>query len=295
MTAFEELGTEARDPAGADLDLRSTIELVELMNAADATIPGAVAAAAAAVAGLVDDIAARITRGGRLVYAGAGTSGRLAALDAVECEPTYSVAVIALVAPDDEAEDDRNGGMNAVSRLGATEADVVVGISASGRSPWVVGALEAAHAKGALTACVVCVEGSELAALADREVCVPVGAEVVAGSTRLKAGTAQKLVLNMHLDDLDDPARPDPREPDGRRRAAEREAPRPPALASSPRRRGCPRRRRPTRWPRRTATQRTRSPRSPRRSARRGRGSASAPRSSRDGSCPATSRSSTAG
>ena len=196
MTAFEELGTEARDPAGADLDLRSTIELVELMNAADATIPGAVAAAAAAVAGLVDDIAARITRGGRLVYAGAGTSGRLAALDAVECEPTYSVAVIALVAPDDEAEDDRNGGMNAVSRLGATEADVVVGISASGRSPWVVGALEAAHAKGALTACVVCVEGSELAALADREVCVPVGAEVVAGSTRLKAGTAQKLVLN---------------------------------------------------------------------------------------------------
>jgi N-acetylglucosamine-6-phosphate deacetylase len=197
MTAFDRLGTEARDAAGADLDLRSTAELVELMNAADATVPAAVADASPAIAALVDDVAGRLALGGRLIYVGAGTSGHLAALDAVECEPTFSVPVTALVAPDDEAEDDRDGGARAVEELGVSEADAVVGVSASGRSPWVVGALEAARSRGAFTACIVCVEGSELAALADREVCIPVGAELVAGSTRLKAGTAQKLVLNM--------------------------------------------------------------------------------------------------
>ena len=197
MTEFDRLGTEARDAAGADLDRRSTAELVALMAAQDATVPGAVAAAAPSLVALIDDVAARLGRGGRLIYAGAGTSGRLAALDAVECEPTFSVPVTALVAPDEEAEDDRDGGARAVAELSVSEADAVVGISASGRSPWVVGALEAARARGALTGCVVCVESSELAAIADREVCVPVGAEVVVGSTRLKAGTAQKLVLNM--------------------------------------------------------------------------------------------------
>jgi N-acetylglucosamine-6-phosphate deacetylase len=197
MTDFDRLGTEARDPAGADLERRTTLELVELMSAQDATVPAAVAAAAGNVAALVDDIAARLARGGRLVYVGAGTSGRLAALDAVECEPTFSVPVTALVAPDDEAEDDREGGAAAVAALEVTERDAVVGVSASGRSPWVVGALQTARRQGALTGCIVCVEGSELAGLADRGVCIPVGAEVVAGSTRLKAGTAQKLVLNM--------------------------------------------------------------------------------------------------
>ena len=197
MTAFEELGTEARNTAGADLDRRSTLELVELMNMEDGTVPAAVAGAAPAVAALVDDVAARLVLGGRLVYVGAGTSGRLAELDAAECEPTFSVPVTAVVAPDDASEDDREGGAAEMERLAVSEADAVVGVSASGRSPWVVGALEAARARGALTGCIVCVEGSELAALADREVCVPVGAEVVSGSTRLKAGTAQKLVLNM--------------------------------------------------------------------------------------------------
>jgi N-acetylglucosamine-6-phosphate deacetylase len=197
MTAFDRLGTEARDDAGADLDRRTTAELVELMSAQDATVPGAVAAAGPAIAALIDGVAAQLERGGRLIYAGAGTSGRLAALDAVECEPTFSVPVTALVAPDDEAEDDRAGGAQAVAELAVSEADAVVGVSASGRSRWVVGALEAARAGGALTGCIVCVESSELAAVADSEVCIPVGAEVVAGSTRLKAGTAQKLVLNM--------------------------------------------------------------------------------------------------
>jgi N-acetylmuramic acid 6-phosphate etherase len=208
MTAFEQLGTEARDAAGADLDLRSTRELVELMNAADATVPGAVAAAAPAIAGLVDGVSGRLARGGRLVYAGAGTSGRLAALDAAECETTFSAApgqVVALVAggagldaaAQEAAEDDAASGARALEALGVSADDAVVGVSASGRTPYVLGALEAARARGALTGCVVCVPDSELAALSDHVVCVPVGPEVLAGSTRLKAGTAQKLVLNM--------------------------------------------------------------------------------------------------
>jgi N-acetylmuramic acid 6-phosphate etherase len=208
VTAFEQLDTEARDAAGADLDLRSTAELVTLMNAGDATVPAAVAGAAPAVAELVDALADRLAGGGRLIYVGAGTSGRLAALDAVECETTFSTPpgqVTALVAggtglsaaEQEAAEDDDGAGASELEALGVSEADAVVGVSASGRSPYVRGALEAARPRGALTGCIVCVEGSELAELADLVVCVPVGAEILAGSTRLKAGTAQKLVLNM--------------------------------------------------------------------------------------------------
>src|SRR5262245_41605613 len=192
MTAFDQLGTEARNAAGAELDVRTTTELVELMNAEDATVPAAVAHAGSAVAALVDDVAARLALGGRLVYVGAGTSGRLAALDAAECEATFSVEagrVTALVAgegsasaPEREAaEDDAAGGRSDVERLGLEPADAVVGISASGRSPYVVAAVRAARERGAFTGCVVCVEGSELAAVAEREVCVPVGAEILAG------------------------------------------------------------------------------------------------------------------
>jgi N-acetylmuramic acid 6-phosphate etherase len=199
MTAFDQLGTEARDAARADLDLRSTRELVDLMNAEDATVPGAVAGASAAIAALIDAIVARLRDGGRLVYAGAGTPGRLAALDAAECGPTFAAGdtVLAVAAEREIDEDDDAAGGRAVEALGVSAADVVVGISASGRTPYARGALEAGRAVGALTGCVVCVQGSELAALADHEVCVPVGAELLAGSTRLKAGTAQKLVLNM--------------------------------------------------------------------------------------------------
>jgi N-acetylmuramic acid 6-phosphate etherase len=207
MTAFEQLGTEARDAAGADLDLRSTAELVELMNAEDATVAAAVGAASRAVAALVDDVAARLALGGRLLYVGAGTSGRLAALDAAECEATFSVEpgrVTALVAGEgasstleqEAAEDDAAAGRADVERFGPGPADAVIGISASGRSPYVLAAVAAARDRGALTGCVVCVEGSELADVAGREVCVPVGPEILSGSTRLKAGTAQKLVLN---------------------------------------------------------------------------------------------------
>jgi N-acetylglucosamine-6-phosphate deacetylase len=197
VTAFDQLGTESRDAAGADLGLRSTLELVELMNAADATVPVAVGAAAGDIARLIDAVAERLASGGRLVYAGAGSSGGLAALDAAECEPTFAVPVTAVVAPGQEDEDDGDAGADAIDALEVSAADAVVAVSASGRSPWAVGALAAARRRSAVTGCIVCVRGSALAAIADHEVCVPVGSEVIAGSTRLKAGTAQKLVLNM--------------------------------------------------------------------------------------------------
>lgn len=199
MTAFDQLGTEARDAAGADLDLRTTRELVELMNTADATVPTAVAGASTQVAALIDAVVTRLAAGGRLVYAGAGTSGRLAALDAAECGPTFGAGdvVLAVSTEQESEEDDAEAGARAITALGVSTADAVVGISASGRSPFVRGAVGTARAAGALTGCVVCVHGSELAGLSAHEVTVPVGAELLAGSTRLKAGTAQKLVLNM--------------------------------------------------------------------------------------------------
>jgi N-acetylmuramic acid 6-phosphate etherase len=204
---LDDLPTERRDPAGADLDLRSTRDIVRLMGEADATVPHAVAAAEEALAGAIDEIAARLARGGRLVYVGAGTSGRLALVDAVECQSTFGLdpgRVVALVAggadstatAQEHAEDDAEAGAAEVKAVAVADRDAVVGISASGRTPYVLGALEAARRAGALTVGVVCVEGSPIGAIADREVAVVVGAEVLAGSTRLKAGTAQKLVLN---------------------------------------------------------------------------------------------------
>jgi len=204
---LDELATEGHDPAGADLDLRSTGELVRLMGEADATVPGAVAAAQEALTGAVDEIAARLARGGRLVYVGAGTSGRLALVDAVECQSTFGLEVgrvVALVAggaesaatAQEQAEDDGEAGAGEVRALGVSEIDAVVGVSASGRTPYVLGALEEARRAGALAVAVVCVEQSRAGSLADHEVAVVVGAEILAGSTRLKAGTAQKLVLN---------------------------------------------------------------------------------------------------
>jgi N-acetylmuramic acid 6-phosphate etherase len=204
---LDELPTEGRDPAGADLDLRSTAELVRLMSQADATVPHAVASAGEALAAAIDEIAARLARGGRLVYAGAGTSGRLALVDAVECQSTFGLdpgRVVALVAggaestatAQEHAEDDAEAGAADVMAVVVEERDAVVAISASGRTPYALGALEAARGTGALTVGVACVEGSPLGALADHDIAVVVGAEVLAGSTRLKAGTAQKLVLN---------------------------------------------------------------------------------------------------
>ena len=205
--SLDELTTEAWNAAGADLDLRPTSELVELMNAEDATVPAAVAAASESIAAAVDEIAARLLRGGRLIYVGAGTSGRLAAVDAVECESTFSTTpgqVLALLAGgaagtaavQEAAEDDDGAGAAELEACDVGPADAVVGVSASGRTPYVLGALSAARRAGALTVGVVNVHGSPVAKLVDHEIAVVVGAEVVAGSTRLKAGTAQKLILN---------------------------------------------------------------------------------------------------
>jgi N-acetylmuramic acid 6-phosphate etherase len=183
-----------------ELDLRTTRELVGLLNTEDATVAGAVAEAGDALATAIDAIAEQLARGGRLIYVGAGTSGRLAALDAAECGPTFGSRpgeVVAVVAGDDEdAEDDRVAGVADLAALAVGGDDVVIGVSASGSTPYTLAALEAAGEAGALRIAVACVRGSELAGLAEHEIAVVTGPEAVAGSTRLKAGTAQKLVLN---------------------------------------------------------------------------------------------------
>jgi N-acetylmuramic acid 6-phosphate etherase len=182
------------------LETRTTRELVTILNVEDATVAGAVANAGDALAAAIEQIAARIARGGRLVYVGAGTSGRLAALDAAECGPTFGSPpgeVVAIVAGEGEdAEDDVERGEADVQALGVGAEDAVVAVSASGSTPYTLAALEAARAAGALCVAVVCARGSALGTLAEHEIAAVVGPEVVSGSTRLKAGTAQKLVLN---------------------------------------------------------------------------------------------------
>jgi N-acetylmuramic acid 6-phosphate etherase len=205
--SLDELVTEARGEGATDYDARPTLELVELMNREDATVAAVVGAAAPELAAAIDAIVDRLERGGRLVYVGAGSSGRIAALDAAECESTFSsepgqvTALLAggpLASPleQEAAEDDAEAGARELRALEVGPGDAVVAISASGRTPYAVGALRAAAEAGALTVCVVSVPDSELARLAEHELAVVVGPEFVAGSTRLKAGTAQKLVLN---------------------------------------------------------------------------------------------------
>jgi N-acetylmuramic acid 6-phosphate etherase len=199
--------TEARVAAHADLDLRSTRELIDLINDEDAKVPTAVRAAAPDLAHAIDAIVSRLERGGRLVYVGAGSSGRLALVDAAECGPTFGIPpeqVVALVAggptalavAQEAAEDDEQAGAEDVAAAGVGPDDAVVALSASGRTPYVLGAARAARAAGALTVGVVCAPGSELGRVVDHLVVAVVGAEVLAGSTRMKAGTAQKLILN---------------------------------------------------------------------------------------------------
>ena len=190
--------TEAHEARLADIDLRSTIELVELINDEDAHVAPAVREAAPELAAAIDAIVERLEQGGRLVYVGAGTSGRQAIGDAAECGPTFGVdgRVLAVAVVDEADEDDELAGAVALGHVGVSAADAVVALSASGTTPYVLGAVRAAADAGALTVAVVCSHGSPLGAAADREIAVVVGPEVIAGSTRLKAGTAQKLVLN---------------------------------------------------------------------------------------------------
>jgi N-acetylmuramic acid 6-phosphate etherase len=191
--------------AETEYDLRTTAELVDLINRRETSVPSAVRIAAPAIIRVVDTVVDRLGRGGRLIYVGAGSSGRLAELDASECLATFGADdVVALVAgglgaPPLEAaaaEDDRDAGAADLRVLAPTPDDVVVGVSASGRTPYVSGALEAASEAGSYTVALACTVGSEHAALADDAIEVAVGPEFLVGSTRLKAGTAQKLVLN---------------------------------------------------------------------------------------------------
>jgi N-acetylmuramic acid 6-phosphate etherase len=175
-----------------ELDLRPTKELVRLINVEDATVADAVAKATDVIAKAIDEIVERLDRGGRLVYVGAGTSGRIAAADAVECGPTFSTDLISAVTTDVEAEEDDAE----LAQLDVGPRDVVLGVSASGRTTYTLGALARARQTGALTIALACVRDSELGRAADLAIEADVGPEVIRGSTRMKAGTAQKLVLN---------------------------------------------------------------------------------------------------
>ncbi|MFF4606873.1 N-acetylmuramic acid 6-phosphate etherase [Streptomyces sp. NPDC001339] len=205
---LDTLTTEAFRPDLADIDHRSTLDIARTMNGEDATVPAAVAARLPEIAAAIDATAARMTHGGRLVYAGAGTAGRLGVLDASECPPTFNTdpsEVLGLIAGGPEAlvtavegaEDSRELAVKDLTAIGLTDRDTVVGISASGRTPYAIGAVEYARAAGALSIGLSCNAGSALAAAAEHGIEIVVGPELLTGSTRLKAGTAQKLVLNM--------------------------------------------------------------------------------------------------
>ncbi|HMI29944.1 MAG TPA: N-acetylmuramic acid 6-phosphate etherase [Gaiellaceae bacterium] len=175
-----------------DIDLRPTADLVRLINVEDGTVADAVARANAEIAAAIDAIVERLAGGGRLVYVGAGTSGRIAAADAAECGPTFSTNLIDAVTTAVDAEEDDPE----LAQLDVGAQDVVLGVSASGRTPYTLGAIARAKQVGALTVGLACARDTKLGAAADLAIEVDVGAEVIAGSTRMKAGTAQKLVLN---------------------------------------------------------------------------------------------------
>ncbi|MEU3887804.1 N-acetylmuramic acid 6-phosphate etherase [Streptomyces sp. NPDC029041] len=207
-TELESLTTEAFRPELADIDRLPTLDIARLMNGEDATVAGAVAARLPQIAAAIDAVAQRMARGGRLVYAGAGTAGRLGVLDASECPPTFNTdpaRVVGLIAGGpgavvtsvEGAEDSRELARTDLDALTLTPDDTVVGISASGRTPYAIGAVEHARARHSLTVGLACNPGSPLAAAADHGIEIVVGPELLTGSTRLKSGTAQKLVLNM--------------------------------------------------------------------------------------------------
>ncbi|MGW4732769.1 N-acetylmuramic acid 6-phosphate etherase [Streptomyces shenzhenensis] len=205
---LETLTTEAFRPELAGIDRLPTLEIARLMNGEDTVVPPAVAERLPLIAAAIDAIAARMARGGRLIYAGAGTAGRLGVLDASECPPTFNTdpdRVVGLIAGGAEAmvtsvegaEDSKELARKDLDSLVLTPDDTVVGVSASGRTPYAIGAVEHARAVGALTVGLACNAHSALAAAAEHGIEIVVGPELISGSTRLKAGTAQKLVLNM--------------------------------------------------------------------------------------------------
>jgi N-acetylmuramic acid 6-phosphate etherase len=205
---LEKLLTEQLNPASASIDTLPTNELLEVINREDSKVAGAVAQAIPAIARAVDAIVAAMERGGRLFYIGAGTSGRLGVLDAAECPPTFSVPLglvqgiiaggePALSRATETTEDDPAIGARDLIRRGFTATDVLVGIAASGRTPYVLGAIGEARKLEAVTVGISCTPQSELSRAVDIAIEALPGPEIVAGSTRMKAGTATKLILNM--------------------------------------------------------------------------------------------------
>ena len=199
--------TEGRNPVSEGLDQLTTLEVLRVMNDEDHRVPDAVARQLPAIAAIVEAAVAGLSAGGRLIYAGAGTSGRLGVLDAAECPPTFSThptMVVGLIAGGQQAmfqavegaEDDQERGAEEINALHPGLHDVVVGLAASGRTPWVIGAVRAAKQAGAHTASVCCNHDALISDEVDLPVEIDADPEVLTGSTRLKAGTAQKLVLN---------------------------------------------------------------------------------------------------
>ena len=205
---FENLTTEKRNVASANIDKVSTLEMLKIINDEDKKIALAVEKVLPQIANAVDIIAQKLSNGGRLFYIGAGTSGRLGILDASECPPTFGVdsdlvqGIIAggnyaIINAVEGAEDNKNLAVENLQEKNFSAADILVGIAASGRTPYVLGGIECAKKIDAVTVGVSCVENSALAKIVDIEITPITGAEVITGSTRMKAGTATKMVLNM--------------------------------------------------------------------------------------------------
>ncbi len=205
---LQQLITESQNEASQGLDTKSAAEIARIINHEDAKVAAAVKKALPEIAEVIDQVARSLRDGGRLIYVGAGSSGRIAALDASECPPTYSTAPgqvqyimaggpKALASAVEVNEDSEELGQRDIARRRPTRKDIVVGVSASGRTPYVVSAVAYARARGAHTAAVTCNNGAPLAAAADVTIVAEVGPEVISGSTRMKAGSAQKMILNM--------------------------------------------------------------------------------------------------
>jgi len=202
------LDTEQRNNNTQNIDMLSTLEIVQLINSEDKKVAESIGAILPAVAQAIDEIYLKLKNGGRLIYVGAGTSGRLGLLDAVECPPTFSVdyeLVKALLAGGPEAfikakegaEDSAELGASDLKEINFSEKDALVGIAASGRTPYVIGAMEYARSVGGATIALSCTKDAEIAKFADINIAPQPGPEVITGSTRMKSGTAQKMILNM--------------------------------------------------------------------------------------------------
>src|ERR1700742_4022245 len=208
LSALQSLTNELPNEDSAGLDTKSAIEIAPIISHEDAKIAAAVKKARPEIAMVIDTVARSLRDGGRLIYVGAGSSGRIAALDASECPPTFSTAPSqvqyimaggpkALASASDVNEDSPELGQRDIARRRPTRKDIVIGVSASGRTPYVVGATEYARSRGAKTAAITCNPNSDLSQVADVTICAEVGPEVVSGSTRMKASSAQKMILNM--------------------------------------------------------------------------------------------------